>query len=218
MHNGSSIMVLIKELKQQAKTFIRDEIQLAKVEMSRKIGSYGASATSVAIGGFLAYAGLIVFLGGLGALLAYAFSRLGLDPLLAAFIGLAIIGLLVFVAGALMLLKGVQAVKKVSPKPERTIRTLQQLKGSGPATTAKPLPEMKDDRPPEEIEAGIIATQARMADTMDALADRVTLSRARRRANAELRAHPYRWGLVAAGCGAAGSYLVKRKLQKSVAR
>ena len=47
MHNGTSILELVRELKQHAKTFIREEVQLAKAELSQKLASYGTNATSV---------------------------------------------------------------------------------------------------------------------------------------------------------------------------
>jgi hypothetical protein len=219
MHNGSSIMDLVRELKQHAKTFIREEIQLAKAEMSQKMASYGANATSVAIGGFAAYAGLIVFLAGLGSLVAFAFTKAGLHPLLAGALGLGIIGLLVIGTGAAVLLKGMKGIKAQSPTPERTVRTLQQFKSPEPGMVQE-LPkkeEKKDDRTPEQVEAGVMVAQEHMADTLDELAERVSFSHVKRRADAHVRAHPYRWGLIAAGCGAAGSYIVKKKLLKSAA-
>ncbi|HVM48496.1 MAG TPA: phage holin family protein [Candidatus Acidoferrum sp.] len=214
MDNGSTVRALVAELKQQAQTFFREEIRLVKAELTQKLAHYGVSAASMAVGGCLAFAGLIIFLGALGTLLGFAFSRAGLDALLAGFIGWGIIGLLVIGVGAGLLLKGLAAIKKQSPAPERTVRTLQQPRGTQPQPSPAPSKEAKDERTPEELEASITATEAQMADTLDELAERVSLSRARRRVNAEVRAHPYRWGLVAAGCGAAGSYLLKRRLSK----
>src|SRR5438874_4909209 len=89
----TSIFALIGDLKDETKTFIKEEIQLAKTEISEKISCMGRNAVSLAIGGFIAYAGLIILLGGLGILLAFAFEKLGLDTALAGFIGFAIIGL-----------------------------------------------------------------------------------------------------------------------------
>jgi Putative Actinobacterial Holin-X, holin superfamily III len=216
MRDGSSIVDLVKELKREAQTFFREEIQLLKAELSEKLARYGINAASLAIGGFVAYAGLIVFLCGLGALLAFAFTSAGLNPQLAWFIGLDIIGLLVIGAGSAMVLKGLTTLKTESPAPQRTIHTLQQFKATAPNATkqlAKERPE-KDERTPEQLEASIVATEAQMADTLEALTERTSLDYARRKATAHVRAHPYRWGLVAAGCGAAGSYLLKRKLSR----
>jgi Putative Actinobacterial Holin-X, holin superfamily III len=215
MRDGSSIVDLIKELKREAQVFIQEELRLLKAELAEKLARYGVNAASLAIGGFFAYAGLIVFLCGLGALLAFAFTSAGLNPQLAWFIGLDIIGLLVIGAGSAIVLKGLATLKNESPAPQRTIHTLQQFKATAPTSTQLVVkrPE-KDDRTPEQLEASIVATEAQMADTINALTERVSLDYARRKATERVRAHPYRWGLVAAGCGAAGSYWVKRKLTR----
>src|SRR5690348_4324865 len=106
MLNGSSILDLVRDLREQFKTFVKEEIHLAKAELSEKISSLGKDAVNVAIGGFVAYAGLIVFLGALGMLIAFAIQRLGLDPFLSSFIGLGAIGFIVIAVGAIMLLAG----------------------------------------------------------------------------------------------------------------
>src|SRR5437016_5046316 len=207
MRNGDSILTLVKDLKQETKTFIREEIQLAKTEMSEKLSAVGGKAMSIAIGGFVAYAGLILFLGGLGALLAFVFHNMGLDPLLAGFIGLGIIGFAVIGAGVVMLMTGLGALKKASIAPERTIETLQYLKGRKAVELGAMAREEKpqEKRTSKQIEASVLKTENRMAATLEELADRVTLKHMRQKARAEVQTHPYRWGLVAAGCGAAGS-------------
>src|SRR4030095_10531991 len=89
-----SVSELIGDLKDETKTLIQQEVELAKTEISEKISRFGRSAALVALGGFVAYAGLIVFLIGLGFLLSFALHSLELNPLLANFIGTGFIGLL----------------------------------------------------------------------------------------------------------------------------
>jgi len=136
MLNGSSILELVKDLRNQFKTFLREEIHLAKAELSEKISRLGKDSVNIAIGGFVAYAGLIVFLGALGMLIAFALQRLNLDPFLSAFIGLGAMGFIVIAVGAIMLLSGIKALKKESLTPERTIESLQRAKGFAVATGA----------------------------------------------------------------------------------
>jgi len=214
MRNGSSLLGLVKELKDGVKIFIREEIQLAKTEMAEKISCFGGNSAAVGIGGFVAYAGLIILLAGLGAVLAFAFSRLGLDPLLAAFIGLAIIGLIATGAGAIMLMKGINGFKAQSFAPERTIESLQHLRGSKSPEVQVKEGKPKEKRSAQELEARVLETEDKMEETIEELGERVTLHHFRRQARLSVRSHPYRWGLVAAGCGAAGSYMLKKKLAK----
>src|SRR5438874_13328664 len=102
---GNSILGLVRELTREAKIFVREEVQLAKTELSEKISSKTKSGTKIAIGGFVAYAGLIVFLIGLGWLIGFALTKAGLEPLLAQFIGLGFIGLVIAGSGAFVLMK-----------------------------------------------------------------------------------------------------------------
>jgi len=215
MFNGSSIVELVKDLRQQVKTFLREELRLAKAELSEKISRMGKDSVNIAVGGFVAYAGLIVFLGGLGALLAYAFKQLDLDPLLSAFIGLGIIGLIVISVGAIMLLTGLKALKKESLTPERTLETLHHIKGTEPTPKSKiHIEQPKDERSSAEIEASVVKTEENMAHTLEELGDRLTLTHLRQQADVEVHQHPYRWSLVALGAGVCGSFLLKRKLAR----
>ena len=84
---------------------------------------------SLALGGFVAYAGLIVFLAALGCLVGWLLERADLAPMLGAFIGLGGVGLLVIVIGCIFLFKGLRSISRESLAPERTIHTLQELKG-----------------------------------------------------------------------------------------
>jgi hypothetical protein len=215
MQNGSTVVGLVKDFKEQAKNFLREEVHLAKAELSEKISSIAKDSVNIAIGGFVAYAGLIIFLGALGVLLGFVFQRLGLDPLMAEFIGLGIIGLLVVVVGALMLLGGLKALKKESLAPERTIETLQHIKGTElPPKKQIVVKEQKDERSSKEIEVAVLETEKQMAATLEELGDKLTMTHFRQQADEELRKHPYRWSLVAMGAGVCGSYLMKRKLAR----
>ncbi len=215
MQNGSTIVGLVKDFSQQVKTFVREEVHLAKAELSEKISSLVKDSVNIVIGGFVAYAGLIIFLGALGVLLGFVFQRLGLDPLMAEFTGLGIVGLLTIAVGAIMLLSGLNALKKQSFAPERTIETLQHIKGTSPAEK-KPVAarEKKDDRSSKQIEVSVLQTEKQMAETLEELGDRLTMTHLRHQANEEIRKHPYRWSLVAMGAGVCGSFLVKRKLTR----
>jgi len=214
MFDGSSVVELVKDLRDQVKVFLREEVHLAKAEFSEKISHVAKDAINIAIGGFVAYAGLIVFLAGIGALLAFAFQRLELDPLLSVFLGLGIIGIVVITIGAIMLMTGLKALKKETLAPERTIETLQHIKGTEPVKKHVHIEQPKDERSSAEIEAAVFQTEKEMAHTLEELGDRLTMTYLRHQADAEIRQHPYRWSLVALGAGVCGSYLMKRKLAR----
>ena len=118
----TSFKGLIKEFKEEAKTLVRQEIQLAKREMSEKFSTMGRNAVILAIGGAAAYAGLIVFLGALGVLLALAWAKLGISSTLALGAGLGVIAFIVLAVGGIMIMKGLAGFKEATPvAPEKTI-------------------------------------------------------------------------------------------------
>jgi hypothetical protein len=115
-----SIGDLFGELFQETSTLVRQEIALAKVEITTDAKEAGKTAGAAAAGGALAYAGLIVLLMGLGLGLGELFD----NP----WLGVTLVGLVVAIAGVVMLRGGLAALKKVDPTPERTIQTLKEDK------------------------------------------------------------------------------------------
>src|SRR5437867_3443870 len=112
VQSSSSLAELIKEFREEAKTFVKQEVQLAKTEISEKIAGMRRNAVMLAIGGFVAYAGCIVLFGAIGVLLAAAFERIGLDPTLALCAGLGAVSLIVAVVGGIMIAKALAGFSK----------------------------------------------------------------------------------------------------------
>src|SRR5947209_9302309 len=101
----SSIGGLIRNLTEDTKRLLRQEIELVKSELSEKISYFGRNAVALAVGGFIAYAGFIVLLMGLGWLAAWGLQQAGVQPVLAGFIGLAGVGFLIAIVGVVFLMK-----------------------------------------------------------------------------------------------------------------
>src|SRR4051812_14212349 len=127
-----SLLKLFRYFRNDVTTFIRQELALARREMSEKISCYSRHITIIAVGGFVAYAGLIVLLGGLGWLLGFGFEKLGLDPFLSVFIGCAIMAVLTISIGAIAALQGLKAMSNSTLVPEKTVETVKGLKREEP--------------------------------------------------------------------------------------
>jgi len=213
-YRKTSIFGLIGDLKDETKTFIKEEIQLAKTEISEKISQMGRNAVGIAVGGFVAYAGLIVFLAGLGLLLGFAFEKLGLQPALAAFIGFAIIGLIAAAIGYAFIAEALKSFSHSSMKPEKTIETLKDLKGSEPEYEHFDESDSEDEpkRSSKEIHASVVAHESAMGETMDEISRRLTPRYASEQFKSNFRSHPYRWNFVAMLTGLAGGFFVKQKI------
>ena len=210
LSNGTTLWGLVKGVAQDSKLLVKEEVQLAKTELTEKVCHFGRQAAPVAIGAFLAYAGLIALLFGIGLLGAVGLQRAGLEPLLAGAAGLGGAGLLTAAMGALFIRQSVKAFSKESLKPEKTVETLRNLKELPPGAKPVPQPEPEDTRTSKEIKQSVLATEARLASSLDELERRVTFAGIREHAKEGIQTHPYRWGLVAMGTGLAGSLLFKR--------
>ncbi len=122
-----SIADLLKELRDESSSLLRQEVALAKTEMAEKVSEYGKNAASIAVGGGVAYAGVLLLLAGVTVALAMLLDRVGLDAH-AWWIAPLIVGGIVAAVGYSMINKGVSTLKRQSPVPEKTVQSLQEDK------------------------------------------------------------------------------------------
>jgi ElaB/YqjD/DUF883 family membrane-anchored ribosome-binding protein len=215
---SNSIVGLIKELTVNTKTFFRQELELAKTEISEKISAFGKNAVSIAIGGFVAFIGAMLLLVGLGFLASFGFEKMGLDRLMAAFAGFGSLGLLVTIVGAIFIMKALSGFKKESLVPSRTIYTLQELKGE-PAPldlhARKPEKDKEEHKPSsEDLQARVEETEERMGEALDELGKRLSPSYINFKVKHKIRENPYPVGFAAMGVGVLSGLLIRNKMRK----
>jgi ElaB/YqjD/DUF883 family membrane-anchored ribosome-binding protein len=217
--SNTSIIGLVKELTANTKTFIRQEIELAKTEISEKAALFGKNAASMAIGGFVGFIGVMLLLVGLSFLASFGFEQLGLDRLMAAFAGFGAVGILIAAVGAVFIMKALSSFKKETLVPSRTIYTLQELKGE-PAVTVK-LDKEKDkdaeeNKPSsEDLQARVEETEERMGEALDELGKRLTPRYLNMQVKNRISENPYPVGLAAAGVGLLGGFLIRSKMRRN---
>jgi ElaB/YqjD/DUF883 family membrane-anchored ribosome-binding protein len=219
----TSVLGLIRNLKTEVTEFIREEIRLAKTELSEKMSLFGRNAVSLAIGGFVAYAGLIVFCLGLGLLVAYAFEQAGLSGFMAGFIGLGAMGLLVILAGAAFIFKALSTFKQESIAPQRTLYTLQELRGpqtvsieEGMKMKAEEMKEKAEEKlSSKELQSQVEATEAEMSSTLQELAYRLSPRALNRRIKKRIEQKPYKIGLIAMCAGLFSGFMLKQRFKKA---
>ena len=124
----SGIVYLFKKLRDDTATLVRDEISLAKTEISEKIASTSRNVGYLAAGALVAYAALMVILQGLSLLLRALFIAGGMSEASASLLGFLIIGAVVGVIGAILILKSLNTLKKEPLTPTKTAETLKQDK------------------------------------------------------------------------------------------
>src|SRR4051812_1542043 len=96
---------LFADLSAQTSRLIRSEIQLAIVEVRRSVTELARESAVIGAGGALAYAGLIVLLFGVGALLADVFN-------LSLWVGLLLVGVVVVAIGGFLAYRSLAAIRK----------------------------------------------------------------------------------------------------------
>jgi Na+/phosphate symporter len=122
-----SLGQLLKELTREIGALLRQEVELAKAEISEKASQVGANLGALAVGGVVAL---------LGALSLLAAAIYGLTALLDRFMSLRIavwlapliIGLILAAVGYALVKKAVASLKRASLAPRRTVRSLQENK------------------------------------------------------------------------------------------
>ncbi len=125
MANQADIADTIKAIQADLSTIVRGEIELAKAELVPQAKSVGIGAGLFGGAGYFAMNGISLLFLGLSALVGHFFATgLGWEPLLAAFIGLAIVAVVMFLIAAVLALIG---KNKVAVKgPEATIAQGEQ--------------------------------------------------------------------------------------------
>jgi Flp pilus assembly protein TadB len=114
-----SLGELFSELSQETTTLIRQEVQLAKTEMSQKASRVGKDVGFLAAGGAVAYAGLLAIVAGVIALLGLVIP-LWLSALL--------VGVVVAAIGYFLVRRGLDALKQEELVPRQTMETLKEDK------------------------------------------------------------------------------------------
>jgi hypothetical protein len=113
-----SLGELFAELSRETGTLIRQEVALARVELTQKATVAGQRLGRVVVGGALAYAGLLVVLAAIVLILV----RVGLPAWAASLI----VGVLVIAIGGLMARTALAALGQGDLAPTETIRSMKE--------------------------------------------------------------------------------------------
>jgi hypothetical protein len=112
-----SLGELFSELAQETSTLVRQEVNLAKTEMSQKASRAGRHIGVLAAGGAVAYAGLLAILAGVIVLL---------DNVMPLWLSALLVGIVVAVVGYLLVRRALDALKREDFAPRETMETLKE--------------------------------------------------------------------------------------------
>ena len=110
---------LLGQLANNSAALVRDEIALAKQEMSEKVSSFRSGVVTTAIGGVVALLGVLALI---------AAAIIGLAHYMDAGLAALIVGGVLALIGGITAMVGIGRLKRTSLKPEQTIETLEEDK------------------------------------------------------------------------------------------
>ena len=113
-----SLGELFGDLARELTTLLRQEVALARTELGETATRVGRDLGLLAVGGAVAYAGFLALI----AALIIGLGQLGVEWWLAALI----VGLVVAGAGALVVRRGLTALRREELVPQRTLETLRE--------------------------------------------------------------------------------------------
>ena len=203
----NGISDLINRIRMDLRLLVKDEIQLAKTEMSEKLGRLKRNLILVVAGAISAYTAAIFLLIGVAALIALGIQAAGLSPLLSVGLGAIAVFLLVGATGYMMLRKGVSALGE-SLLPEKTLQTL------GKEMNHDPIVVSKDSRSSDELQEQVERTQDLLGQDLDSLKARLMPQRLFRVVLVDqIKQHPFRLISFAATAMVTG-FQIARRLRK----
>ena len=112
-----SLGELFGELAQDVGKLVRQEVSLAKTELGQKASRVGRDVATIAVGGLIAYAALMLLLWAVVLLLALAI------PL---WLAALTVGLVTALVGYTLIQRGLAALKQADLTPRRTVETLRE--------------------------------------------------------------------------------------------
>lgn len=113
-----SVGELLGDLMHETTTLVSQEITLAKNEMTQKAAEAGRNAAALAVGGLVAYTGLLAIVAAVILLLIH----LGLT----AWVSALLVGIVIAAVGGGLVLKGLTKLKHTDMAPRQTIETLKE--------------------------------------------------------------------------------------------
>jgi hypothetical protein len=124
----SNLVYLLKKLRDDTTTLVRDEISLAKTEISEKVATTSRNFGYLVAGALVVYAAILLILQGLSLMLGEQFILRGMSEASATLLGFLIVGVVVGLIGAVLIVKALNTLKHKTLTPTKTTETLKEDK------------------------------------------------------------------------------------------
>lgn len=128
-YSSRGLFALLGNIREDLVKMLHSEVDLLRTELHEKVSKLGRQGIIVAVGAVVAYTGAVVFMIGICFLIAFALQQAGLSETMATWIAFLSFGLLVTLAGAIALKKGLEGLKKTSVAPKQTLASVKEIAG-----------------------------------------------------------------------------------------
>jgi bifunctional ADP-heptose synthase (sugar kinase/adenylyltransferase) len=122
---SESIADLIKQLRDEALALVRQEVTLAKTEISEKLSRSLRNTSYALAGALVAFLGLVFILQAVTVLTGIGLKAAGLSDEQCLWLAPLIVGVVVAVIGTTLVTKGIATLKHESLVPQQTIDSLK---------------------------------------------------------------------------------------------
>src|SRR5215208_2374759 len=122
-----SLGQILKDLSSETTTLLRQEVDLAKTEMSEKVSRVGTNLAAVGVGGAVALLGAMALVAALILGLVSLFDNF-MSPEVAVWVAPLLVGAVLAGIGYSMIKKAMATLKQESLTPKKTTQSLQENK------------------------------------------------------------------------------------------
>ncbi len=112
-----SLGTLFSELASETSLLVRQEVALAKTELTQKASKVGKNVGFIAVGGLIGYTALLAFI---------AAAIIGLASFVPAWAAALIVGAVVGVIALVMIFSALNALKKTNLTPTETVESIKE--------------------------------------------------------------------------------------------
>ncbi|MDB5102831.1 MAG: hypothetical protein JWP91_520 [Fibrobacteres bacterium] len=126
--DNSSVLRIIKDLRDDTTALFRQEVALAKREIAGKAASFGKNTAMIAVGALIGlYAVFFLFLC-LNNLIQAGLHKTGFSPAVSSWFAPLILGMILGVGALVLALKSLKAMRKEKAVPQRTLDSIREDK------------------------------------------------------------------------------------------
>ncbi|MBC7979483.1 MAG: phage holin family protein [Armatimonadetes bacterium] len=126
MNPESNIVDLLRKLRDDTTSLVREEVVLAKTELGEKLSRTSRQVAYLAAGAFVASSALLLLLMALSFLTSQIFVERGLTPSMAYFIGFLMMAVIVGLLSYIVISKALRNLGIESITPEKTVQSLRE--------------------------------------------------------------------------------------------